>query len=197
MRYKDKRYQPKYQKMYRERNAKKRKKYIEKYNKINKEKISKRKKEYNLKNRNKILKRLKDYYCKHRKEISVKDKTRRQQKSYIKYRKEYCIKNRESLKLKRKIYNLKKKYNLSVEEYDRMVGVSGGKCEICRIKLNIFRTNSPKPTDVCVDHNHKNGVVRGLLCSNCNLALGLINDKNSTLINMIDYLKKYENTIRI
>lgn len=43
---------------------------------------------------------------------------------------------------------------------------------------------------LALDHDHKTGAVRGLLCHNCNRALGLFQDSISNLENAIDYLKR-------
>jgi hypothetical protein len=52
---------------------------------------------------------------------------------------------------------------LSVEEYDAMLKAQGGGCAICG--------NPPKTRRLDVDHDHKTGKVRGLLCHRCNRAL--------------------------
>jgi len=44
-------------------------------------------------------------------------------------------------------------------------------------------------TKLVVDHCHSTGKIRGLLCHNCNRALGLMQDNVETLQNAIDYLK--------
>lgn len=41
----------------------------------------------------------------------------------------------------------------------------------------------------CVDHDHKTGVVRGLLCWNCNVAIGKLDDNPDTVLNAYKYLK--------
>ena len=43
---------------------------------------------------------------------------------------------------------------------------------------------------LAVDHCHVTGKVRGLLCCNCNRALGLLKDDPKILANLIDYLNK-------
>jgi hypothetical protein len=42
---------------------------------------------------------------------------------------------------------------------------------------------------LCVDHDHNTGKVRGLLCLNCNMVLGLVYDNTQTLLNLVAYLK--------
>lgn len=59
-------------------------------------------------------------------------------------------------------YNRYRNYGLSVEEYERLLREQGGVCAICR---------HPEK-ELGVDHVHKTGRVRALLCLNCNLAIG-------------------------
>lgn len=62
--------------------------------------------------------------------------------------------------------------------------IQKGKCAACgkgsRRTLNL-------------DHDHKTGIIRGLLCHNCNIALGMVHDNVSTLLKLAFYLKKHEN----
>jgi hypothetical protein len=44
---------------------------------------------------------------------------------------------------------------------------------------------------LAVDHNHISGKIRGLLCSNCNTSLGGFMDNEKLLINVVEYLRKY------
>ena len=71
------------------------------------------------------------------------------------------------------------KYNISYLKYIKMIDDCSGKCEIC------FKQ---KATDI--DHNHKTGKVRGLLCHNCNMLLGHAKDNEKILLMSIDYLKR-------
>lgn len=82
----------------------------------------------------------------------------------------------------RKIRNdaLKRLYGITIDDYEFMSKKNNGKCYICN---NI----SDK---LCVDHNHKTGNVRGLLCNGCNVILGHANDSIELLSNAIYYLKK-------
>jgi len=63
-------------------------------------------------------------------------------------------------------------------EYDEMYAAQNGACKICR--KNFSRLH--------VDHDHKTGNVRGLLCHGCNVALGHFQDNVSSLTNAIEYL---------
>ena len=53
-----------------------------------------------------------------------------------------------------------KTYGLTATQYDALLKLQGGRCAICRAK--------PKSKRLAVDHDHKTGAVRGLLCSRCN-----------------------------
>lgn len=55
---------------------------------------------------------------------------------------------------------IEKTYGLTSEQYDALLERQGGRCAICRAR--------PKSKRLAVDHDHKTGVVRGLLCSRCN-----------------------------
>jgi len=66
---------------------------------------------------------------------------------------------------------LHSRYGLTIEEYDAMVRMQGGRCAIC---------GTDKPgghgTWFCVDHDHATGRVRGLLCQPCNVKLAAVED---------------------
>ena len=82
-----------------------------------------------------------------------------------------------------KEYNLIKKFNVDFKRYHKMLKSQGHRCGICKSKLE-----SSRYTKFAVDHCHKTGVVRGLLCTNCNTALGLLKDSKERLLSAIKYL---------
>lgn len=82
---------------------------------------------------------------------------------------------------------LKRMYGITVADYDRMLTEQRGVCAICQ--------SPPNPTSrfkhLSVDHCHRTGNVRGLLCHNCNKAIGLLRDDPSRVTAVAQYLTKH------
>ncbi len=72
-------------------------------------------------------------------------------------------------------------HGLSPAEYDKMHLAQNGKCAIC--------LKSPGEKGLSIDHCHKTKVVRGLLCSNCNTAIGLLKDSAGSLFRATLYVE--------
>lgn len=87
--------------------------------------------------------------------------------------------------------HLKKKYNITPELYDKMLKNQNGLCLICQKPETFIE---PKGTSnelrrLCVDHDHKTGKIRGLLCSRCNKSIGQMEDSPSLLRIAAKYLE--------
>jgi hypothetical protein len=96
-------------------------------------------------------------------------------------------------------------HGLTAEQYDRMLALQENRCAICK-SPNAYRkigNQGRKPTKGwattkragtfakwCIDHDHRTGQVRGLLCSTCNIALGAAKDDVRLLRAMIEYLSR-------
>ena len=80
---------------------------------------------------------------------------------------------------------LKRYFNMTLEELHKIEKEQNKSCMICKIHQDDLRET------LCVDHNHENNNVRGILCRRCNLALGQFRDDDKLLENAIKYLKKY------
>lgn len=80
---------------------------------------------------------------------------------------------------------LMKLYGLSVEDWNRMFLAQGGKCAIC----DRHQTAVPKQR-LQVDHDHETDKIRGLLCSDCNMGLGLFRDNLTSLAKASEYLQQ-------
>ena len=82
---------------------------------------------------------------------------------------------------------LKNNYGITTEDYERMLSEQDNKCKICL--GSGFSMKKEHKVLLVVDHCHTTGRVRGLLCHNCNRALGLLKDKEDNLLRAIEYLK--------
>jgi hypothetical protein len=71
------------------------------------------------------------------------------------------------------------RYGITLEEYDGFIADASGACQICGVVPD---------KSLHLDHCHETGAIRGALCSNCNTALGLFNDKVEIMMKAISYL---------
>ena len=95
------------------------------------------------------------------------------------YNKQWHIKNRP----RRLDYLLEKRYGITREIYNNLLLKQNNKCKICN-KEN-FKTRT-----LDVDHCHKTGRIRGLLCTSCNTGIGLFKENIQLLETAIQYLKE-------
>lgn len=80
---------------------------------------------------------------------------------------------------------LRKKYGISADDYDKLFAQQGNVCAICG------GTESKGYGAMHVDHNHKTGGIRGILCQACNVTLGKMQDSPELLRKAADYLEKH------
>ena len=73
---------------------------------------------------------------------------------------------------KRRAARIKSRYGITAETYDRMVAERGNRCDVCGEPPSSENTRAHWRGKLCIDHCHDTGVVRGLLCNDCNLAVG-------------------------
>ena len=85
----------------------------------------------------------------------------------------------EKVALKQRRCSLKRKYGITLDDYNSMLEAQGGRCAIC---------HQEKSETLAVDHDHKTGKVRGLLCGHCNNVIGFAEDKIELLESAIKYL---------
>ena len=121
-------------------------------------------------------------------------------KRYYEKNKEACkerTKNHPSCKTAREKYrnkpetkqrirnqNLLENYGITNQDYEKMLEDQHFCCLGCGLHQNEISKK------LNVDHDHKTGIIRGLLCGNCNRALGLVKDSIKTLVKLQKYLEK-------
>lgn len=110
------------------------------------------------------------------------------------YDKIYRLANKERIKEAKKAQHdplrirerqLKRKYNISLDDYKKMLLEQDNKCWTCSKKAE-----DETGKGLVVDHNHSTGQVRGLLCSKCNTAIGLLQENPVILQKVSKYLQE-------
>jgi hypothetical protein len=104
--------------------------------------------------------------------------------SWSEYMREYRKRNPSIMKS----IDLKKRFGISLEEYQLMLESQNYVCKLCGNPEKSRDHRTKKIRYLAVDHCHTNGNIRGLLCSDCNTALGLFKDNVEVLQKAIDYV---------
>lgn len=139
-------------------------------------------KDYYNNNKNKVKDKSAKYYLKNKNEI------KRRNNIYLsKY------KSQKALAIHRYWPNLN--YKEAFIEFNKLKEKQNNLCAICnRPETNIDKRNN-KIRELSVDHNHRTGKVRGLLCGHCNKGIGLLKLDNGleVIYSVIDYIKEKDN----
>lgn len=132
----------------------------------------------------------KKYYAEHKEKIADQAKKRRaaHPEIFSEKRHKYREKNLDKIKSQFR-ESIIKKYGLKKEDYDKMNFQQKGRCAICG-KVN---TRKGETIALGIDHNHKTGKIRKLLCNRCNVLLGMIHENVSLLAKIQKYLSKNKN----
>lgn len=127
-----------------------------------------------------VRERGQQYYLKNKDRIDAANKQWREENpdffaaNYQANRKQRIFNARE--------WTLKRRFGLSLKDYDDMLLAQNGVCAICG--------GRDKNRRLAVDHCHHTGRVRGLLCRDCNVSLGLMREDCSRLSAAISYLQE-------
>lgn len=116
------------------------------------------------------------------------EKKRKVDKYYLNHesnKKKARINGKKRTREKRREAMLKEKFGVNEEWYKSILESQMGVCKICG---GVNKNGTP----LSVDHNHKSGETRGLLCLHCNSLLGFSRDNVTVLKKAIEYLKLYE-----
>jgi hypothetical protein len=79
-----------------------------------------------------------------------------------------------------------KGYGITLDQFEQMFALQGSACAVCR-KTGVT---------LCVDHCHRTGEIRGLLCRRCNIALGYCDDDPDILLAAVAYLQTWRDQQR-
>ena len=103
---------------------------------------------------------------------------------------QWRLQNKEKHWKTQRRHSLKKQYGITQEQFDAMWASQEGLCAICKTAPDLFiGSRQPHWLSLYVDHDHATGTVRGLLCWNCNVALGHFKDDLGRLAAAITYLR--------
>lgn len=83
---------------------------------------------------------------------------------------------------------IKKKFNMTEEQYNNLLIKQNYSCAICGRDFYKYRAETHRY--FCIDHNHKTGEIRGLLCSPCNRSIGLLGDNAGILRTAANYIER-------
>lgn len=122
------------------------------------------------------------YYAKNKEKVARSQREyRARNKAALSHQKaRWYGENKERLKAKQ----LMRVYGITQEEYARLWRSQGEACAGCG-------ATAPRGQDWwCVDHCHDTGRVRGILCSSCNVTIGMARESIDVLLDLANYLKK-------
>ncbi len=85
--------------------------------------------------------------------------------------------------------NIKRLYGLTQDDYERMLRAQGGVCAVCK------GPQLGRRRRLHVDHDHRTGRVRALLCQNCNVALGCASDDPERLLALAIYAETWRRVL--
>ncbi|MBO0732258.1 MAG: endonuclease VII domain-containing protein [Acidimicrobiaceae bacterium] len=107
------------------------------------------------------------------------DKRDRERERWYTHNKAWQQRNRERVSAQKRL----RKYGLTLEAFTELLSLQGGACAICGT------TETHPKNGWAVDHDHTTGRVRGILCHDCNKALGIMRDDPKRLRRAADYLE--------
>jgi len=145
------------------------KQYWRNYYFKNKKDIIEKRKIFRQKHQKRLNDISRDYHLTHKKEISESQK-----RWWNDHREENLTKLRKR--------SLKLRYGLTLEQVDEILIKQDHKCAICKIPLAETRRT--------IDHDHKTGKARGILCQTCNAGLGMFKENFGIFTEAIQYLKR-------
>lgn len=104
------------------------------------------------------------------------------------------IEARRRYALTDRVRKFRRQFGITPDDYNRLFAAQGGLCAVCG-RPETAPGNALNGTTgtrmLAVDHDHESGRVRGLLCANCNRAIGLFTDNPALLRRAADYIEEH------
>lgn len=137
---------------------------------------------------------LKTYKRKPRTPEQIAERNRKRRERYAtdpEYRermKQQAKENQMRHPLTKKNGRLKAEFGITLAEYSTLLEKQGGVCAICGKSMTGVKEKGKQEHALYVDHDHKTGKVRGILCNNCNFGIGHFLDNPQLLLKAAEYL---------
>ena len=84
------------------------------------------------------------------------------------------------------------RYGVTIAEVQALFESQHGLCAVCGNPETCISKRTGKPKMLHLDHDHKTGKVRGLLCQDCNMALGHMREDVKRIEALLDYVKSWQ-----
>ena len=88
--------------------------------------------------------------------------------------------------------HLRRTFNLTADEYSALFVSQNGVCAACGNSETRTDHRNGDCKDLAVDHDHATGKIRALLCSSCNIALGLLQDDPERIERLLRYIQSFQ-----
>ena len=123
------------------------------------------------------------------------------------YQRQYRLRNKEKRKQYSKDHHdnhpdarrsmvYRNTYGITVENYNEMLTKQNNVCAVCKNPEVISHNITKKPKRLSIDHDHKTGQVRGLLCHRCNVFLGNYEELKNLISEFEGYLQAIEKELK-
>lgn len=99
-----------------------------------------------------------------------------------------CRNDTYNVRYNNRRYKLLKRYGITLAEFNKTLEEQNGLC------LGCYKHQTQLKKVLRIDHSHKTGKFRGLLCNSCNMAIGMLNDDPEILERLAKYLRKHTDT---
>jgi hypothetical protein len=144
---------------------------------------------YYQRNKERLTQKVKERYAVKREAILFQQKERYAEfrNDILKKNKEWRDRNPEKLALYHRKKHLGNLYGITIEQFEAMWGVQKGRCANYKCDAVLSEENGGH----AIDHSHKTGKVRAILCRACNVSLGLMKDDVNKISGLMLYLERY------